>query len=196
MHSDIFPPILTDRLELRCHQADDAVPMVGLMTPAISRWLATWPAQMSEDAAARRIAGARRWADDRRAVPLTLVQRDNSAVVGFASVTRNPTAPDRATLGYWLAESVQGLGLMREAAPAIVRAGFELLDINVLDAAVQIANRPSLAVLRGLGMRHTGDAMVPTLAGGSDEACHLFELDRSAWAARAAVANNGQNFTR
>lgn len=54
--ADPFPAIDTPRLRLRCARAADAPRISGLMTPAIGRWLASWPTPYTQAMARERIA--------------------------------------------------------------------------------------------------------------------------------------------
>ena len=61
MTSEPFAPRLTDRLVLRCLRPSDAMATSRLMTPGVSRWLASWPGPGH--------AGHGEWTDRRAAPP-------------------------------------------------------------------------------------------------------------------------------
>jgi hypothetical protein len=46
----LFDTIETQRVSLRCVQEDDARIVATLMTPTVSRWLASWPSRITEEA--------------------------------------------------------------------------------------------------------------------------------------------------
>jgi RimJ/RimL family protein N-acetyltransferase len=62
----------------------------------------------------------------------------------------------RAELGYWLGVPFWGNGYATEAAAAVVRYGFEKLQLNRIFASHFEGNLASAGVLKKLGMRHEG----------------------------------------
>lgn len=177
-HIDLFPPVETARLVLRCVAPGDAEATSALMTPEVSRWVATWPVPFTPEMAARRIAAMRRAAEARDALPFAVVVKTTSELAGWIMLNRHGDGPRRASLGYWLGERHHGRGYMREAAPAAVDAGFRQLGVEVIGAAAQPANEASFAVMRACGMRQVGEAMVHAPTRRRDELCHLYEVAR------------------
>ena len=178
MQTEPFPALATPRLTLRCVAARDAMATARLMSPGISRWLATWPAPLSVDLARTRIDGARLWAEERMAMPVAIVERASGDLLGWVSIGRDPQRGTRAILGYWIGEAHQGQGFMREAVGPCLDAAFAFLDVTHIAAAVQKANIASLAVARRLGMRQTGESLIHAPSRGQDEDCFTFELSR------------------
>lgn len=173
-----LPPVDTERLRLRCAEARDADALAGLMSETVSRRLASWPVPYTPLMALDRIAGVRMAAAERRSLPLVIERRTDGAVLGWISVSRAPGDHATALITYWLGEGYQGHGYMREAAPAVVREAFALMDVVRLRAAVQADNAPSLAVARLLGMTPMGGGRIWCPARGRDEPCLWFELPR------------------
>jgi ribosomal-protein-serine acetyltransferase len=58
-----------------------------------------------------------------------------------------------ATMGYWLAKSQTGRGLMTTAAKTLIRKGFRELELNRIQATVASENYPSQAVCCRLGLK-------------------------------------------
>lgn len=175
---DTFPLVDTGRLRLRCVEERDAAALAGLMSEAVSRRLASWPVPYTPVMALDRIAGVRMAADERRSLPLVVERRADGAVLGWISISRAPGDPRTALITYWLGETFQGHGYMREAAPAAMRAAFSLMDVDRLRAAVQADNGPSLAVVRLLGMKPMGKGRIWCPARGREETCLWFERSR------------------
>ena len=195
-----LPPIETDRLRLRCAEPRDAAALAGLMSEAVSRRLASWPVPYTPLMALDRIAGVRMAAAELRSLPLVIERRADGAVLGWISISRAPGDNATALITYWLGEAFQGLGTMREAAPAALARAFEAMDILRVRAAVQVDNAASLAVVRLLGMAPLGEGRIWCPARGREEACLWFEIARpgapvaaavASAAARAAVATAG-----
>jgi ribosomal-protein-serine acetyltransferase len=78
---------------------------------------------------------------------------DLVGVVGFNWID----LPNRsAAIGYWLAESAVGHGLMTAAVSALVRHGFRALKLNRIEIRAGVRNRRSRAIPERLGFRHEG----------------------------------------
>jgi len=61
-----------------------------------------------------------------------------------------------ATMGYWLAKSQTGKGLMTTAAKTLISEGFRQLELNRIQARVATGNYPSQAVCDRLGLKKEG----------------------------------------
>ena len=177
-YPDLFGAVETARLRLRCVRLEDAVPVSGMMTAAVSRWVASWPVPFTSEMAVERITNARKAATDGRALPCAIERRSDGALVGWIGVTRETSHERRAMLGYWLGEKHHGHGYMREAAPAAVQMAFQQLDLDVIEAAAQPENAASFAVLRGCGMAPVGERMIFAPSRSRDELCLLYEVAR------------------
>ncbi|MGY2046771.1 GNAT family N-acetyltransferase [Methylobacterium sp. JK268] len=171
---DHFAPIITERLRLRCPRADDAEAVSRMLTPAISRWLASWPVPFTPAMAAERIAAARRAVAENRALICAIDGRADGILIGWIGVVRE--AQGCGTLGYWLGEAHHGRGVMREAAPALVAAAFARLDLAVIEASANPENAASLGVMRACGMWPAGTRVIHAPARGRDEACLVYRI--------------------
>ncbi|WP_297370214.1 GNAT family N-acetyltransferase [Acidocella sp.] len=176
---DLFDPIDTHRLRLRCPRPEDAATISAMITPAVSRWLASWQVPFTIELAAKRITAAQKAAFSGRAIPLVIERRQDGAPLGWIDVVRNQPAGRSATLGYWLGEAHHGYGYMREAAPTAVAAAFSLLGLEAVEAAAQPENAASFAVLRSCGMVPAGECMVFASARGREELCLRYEIKRA-----------------
>jgi len=59
-------------------------------------------------------------------------------------------------MGYWLARSQTGRGLMTAAVKALISQGFQQLELNRIQARVATGNYPSQAVCDRLGLKKEG----------------------------------------
>jgi [ribosomal protein S5]-alanine N-acetyltransferase len=178
MVTEPFAARSTNRLRLRCVTADDALATSRLMTPAVSRWLASWPMPFTLKMAQQRIADLREQAYRGDALPFAIVARLNEELVGWATIVRNERDRASAALGFWLGEHHHGKGYMREIAPIVLAAGFATLGVNVIEAGAQIANAGSFAVMKACGMTAVGERMVYAAARRQDEPCCFYEVRR------------------
>jgi ribosomal-protein-serine acetyltransferase len=60
------------------------------------------------------------------------------------------------TIGYWLAKSYTGRGLMTAAVKALINQGFQQLELNRIQARVATGNHVSQAVCNRLGLKSEG----------------------------------------
>ncbi len=174
--------IQTERLTLRPLRASDAAPTARLMTPAIARWTGSWIG----DETPKRVAGRiERQAETERAglsLNRAMVLRAGGALMGWIGVRKSDREARKGSLSYWIGETHVGQGYTREAARAIVDAAWTWLGLEIIDAAAQTGNVASLAILRGLGMRYTGQVREYASARDVHDLCEHFELERPAWA--------------
>jgi ribosomal-protein-alanine N-acetyltransferase len=177
---DPFDPLETARLQLRCVALGDAAATSALMTPAVSRWVANWPMPFTPEMATTRIEASRRSAFTGDALPFAVVARADGELLGWTWLQRNGTERRRARLGSWLGERHHGKGYMKEVTPVVLAAGFNLLDLDVIEAAALPTNAGSLAVMRASGMKPAREAMVFAPAREREEFCHVYEIERSA----------------
>jgi ribosomal-protein-alanine N-acetyltransferase len=178
MTDEPFEPIETMRLLIRCVRPEDATSTAAMMTPEVSRWVAYWPVPFTIEMAVTRIETARRAAFAGNSLPCAVVAKLDAALVGWVMLDRDRQNPRHGSFGYWFGQQHHGRGYMREVAPLVLRAGFRLLDLDVIEAAAQPENAASLAVLRACGMTPIGKRMVYAPARGREELCLLHEITR------------------
>jgi RimJ/RimL family protein N-acetyltransferase len=87
-------------------------------------------------------------------------------------------------IGWRLARAHWGKGYATEGARAVLRVGFERLELEEIVSFTSLVNRPSRAVMERIGMRNSlEDFDHPALAEGSDLRRHcLYRIDRHLWA--------------
>ncbi len=178
MPDDPFPPFETARLLLRCVAPDDAAATSALMTPEVSRWLASWPLPFTPAMATARIESLRLRAVERSAMPLAVVEKASAALAGWVVIERDGETGKRGAVGYWLGEAYQRRGYMREAMAAALPTAFARLDLEVIEAGAQLANVGSFAIMRACGMRPAGQRMVYAPTRGREELCQFYEIER------------------
>ncbi len=160
----------TERLLVRTCQPGDASGLAELMTPEVSRWVAAWPAPLSEDGAAGIVEAQLDAAAAGKAFPAALVERATGKLVGWLKVELTDDVPRTAELGYWVGEPFQRRGFAFEAASRAVAWAFSDLRAEVVTAGAQIGNDASLRLLARLGLHPVGcrDVWAP--------ARHRFEM--------------------
>ena len=77
-------------------------------------------------------------------------------IVGMVSSNSVEKLNRCATMGYWLAKSQTGRGLMTVAVKALIDEGFQQLELNRIQARVATDNHPSQAVCDRSGLKKEG----------------------------------------
>jgi len=94
------------------------------------------------------------------------------------------TRPGHALLGYWLAREYHGLGLMSEAAMALLDFALRFGCIEEVHASARTDNPASQRVLEKLGFAFTGIGPVDLPLRGGIIECNRYQLGRTAWQMR------------
>ena len=77
-------------------------------------------------------------------------------LVGTAGFVWIDAANHSAAIGYWLSREAEGHGLMTAAVKALLRHGFQTLELNRIEIRVGVRNRRSRAIPERLGFHHEG----------------------------------------
>ena len=178
--------IETARLRLRLVHEQDAPAAARLMTPSISRWLASWPSPLDEAGAAARLRRMQEAAAQGQALCFAIERRDSGGLIGLVMIVRSKHDAQRGDLGYWLGEEFHHQGYMSEAAAAAVAEAFARLDLMAVEAGAQPDNVGSLAVMRHLGMRPVDERPVWAEARGREERCVYYAVTRDEYTAQRA----------
>lgn len=113
-----------------------------------------------------------------------ITRTEDDAVIGTGGFNRW-TLPDRyAAIGYDLAQSAWGHGIMTEAVGAMVYFGFERLDLNRIEAETMLDNGASIRVLEKLGFQHEGIVRQKYFWKGQFHTMRLFSLLRREYGAK------------
>jgi len=156
--TEVFPPISTPRLVLRCVRLEDAPAISALMVPEVSRWMASWPVPFTVSMAEARILAARTAAQAGDALPFAVERQADGVLLGWLAVDR--VTPERGAVAYWYGTEFHGQGYAREAIAPAVEAGFTRLGLHVIEACLQHANAASIAVLISCGMTFAREGTV------------------------------------
>lgn len=145
------PTLETERLQLRPYtEADIAelLPLIGTReVAATTRIMHPYTEQDAKDFLVA--------AKDPDKVWLAVTLRTDGRQVGGAGL-RVDRQYKNAELGYWLGVPYWGNGYATEAARAMLRYGFEVLELHRIHASHFKQNFASKRILQKLGMRHEG----------------------------------------
>lgn len=181
----MFAPtrLTTDRLLLRpLGEADEPALFALFSHPQVMRYWSspawTSPAQAHQLVAFDHAAMARG-----EHLRLGLELRQGRALVGTCTLFNGHAASRRAELGYSLAPAHWGRGLMHEALGALLRHGFETLQLHRVEADVDPRNHASARVLERLGFVREGLARERWIVAGELSDSALYGLLHRDWAA-------------
>lgn len=157
------PTLNTERMVLRLPQHSDFRAWTQERSASVAH-LTPWEPTWSEDHLSRRAFTARvAWAAKAEAqgsaLPLFLIRRADSALLGAITLDNIRRGPAQAgTIGYWIGARHARQGYMREAVMALCHYAFTKLDLSRLESACLPENAASRGVLEKCGFKYEGVA--------------------------------------
>lgn len=154
-----------DALGIRPLEAGDAAELYALIeaNPDLREWM-PWAAEQDLAATERFIDDAeRQLADDNGFQAAIEPEEEIIGVVGFHSidwVNRN------TSIGYWLAASARGRGVMTAAVSALLDHAFYEWELHRIEIHCAPGNQPSRAIPERLGFREEARLRETELVGG------------------------------
>jgi [ribosomal protein S5]-alanine N-acetyltransferase len=103
------------------------------------------------------------------------------ALIGLSDV--DEIEPGSGSLGYWLREDAWGKGYATEAATAVLKFSFSILNLDRLISSHASDNEASGRVLTKLGFHYTGDKTVWSKSRQSNILQRRYMLERRTWLA-------------
>ncbi len=150
-----FPLLTTDRLILRDVQpADAADVLVFRGDPYVQRFNSE-PLKTLQEAAVF-IEEAHQQRATQAGIGWAITLRGQDRVLGGVGLGSWDKYHRRAEVGYDLAHAFWGQGIGSEAVQAVLRFGFEQMDLNRIEAATIADNHESVNLLKKLGFRLEG----------------------------------------
>jgi ribosomal-protein-serine acetyltransferase len=150
---------ISDCHQLRLLQTSDAEELFALTRANrtyLRQWL-PWLDSITEVANTRNFIEStlEQFADDRGLVAAIC---DDRCIVGIIGFNRIEWQDRIGYIGYWLAESHQGRGIMSISCQTIIDYAFKTLNLNLLVIACASENHRSRAIPERLGFAHEGVA--------------------------------------
>ncbi|CAA9460612.1 MAG: Acetyltransferase, GNAT family [uncultured Rubrobacteraceae bacterium] len=171
--------IETDRLILRKMTPGDADAVFAYASdPEVTRYV-IWDAHRTiEDSRAfldLTIRGYESGADPAWGI----VYKGDHRFVGTCGFTSLEAEHARAEIGYVISREYRGRGLAPEAVRAMIRFGFERMDLNRIEARCIAENTASARVMRKAGMTHEGTLHQREFIKGSYRDMELYAILKS-----------------
>ncbi|WP_419902358.1 GNAT family N-acetyltransferase [Kiloniella sp.] len=168
----------TARLKLRLFEDGDAIVISELMTPDVSRWLSSWPANITKQETLIKISKYRNDTMDKRGLTVAIIRLEDNCVIGSLSVGVKPDNTKVGVIGYWIGEQFQGKGYLGEIINCFVNDAFKYLGIKTLEAGAQLENHASFAMMRKMGMAPIGKKSLYVPSRDRDEEVLYYALSR------------------
>jgi RimJ/RimL family protein N-acetyltransferase len=176
-------PIRTPRLDLRPHRRNDLDDLVRFHgDPEVVRYV-PWPVRdrPATEEALRKKLDQGQLAEPGQWLVLAVELRETRTVIGEVLLKWESEENRQGEIGFAFARDHQRQGYGREAAEAVLRLGFEDLDLRRITAVCVEENEASAALLRHLGFRQEARHVESTLFKGAWVTDLVFALLRSEW---------------
>lgn len=147
-----FPLIETARLHLRAPTLDDEEAMFRVVAdPLVTKYLGRAP--LTREKTREKLTNVLEGIRCGASILWMLIDRESGATLGDACLWNWNKPSFRAEVGYELAPSHWGRGLVPEAMAPILRFGFERMGLHSLEGQVNPENQGSIRVLEKLGFQ-------------------------------------------
>lgn len=152
---DAVPVLTGEHCALRELQADDAQPLVSILTaPEVTRFMS--PPPTTVERFARFIEWSRREREAGRYLALALIPHAHASPVGLLQLRQLEPEFRTAEWGVAMAPQYWGAGLFLDAARLLLDFAFTQLRVHRLEARAALANGRSQAAMRKLGAVQEG----------------------------------------
>ncbi len=187
---DIFrnlPTLETPRLLLRKVRLSDAHDIFAYASdPAVARYT-TWPPHPTVAATEAFVTELLKRYAEGLVGPWAIVHRRDGVVIGSCGFAYVMAWHGRAEIAYTLAQPYWGQGLMPEAVGAVIKLGFETLQLNRIEARCEIENVASERVMQKLGMQFEGVLRQHTQVMGKYRDLKLYSILKEEWPAKLVI---------
>jgi RimJ/RimL family protein N-acetyltransferase len=155
---DTFPELYTKRLKLRKISIEDIPSLVRYANnKKIADNILNIPYPYQEPDAVFRIGYVVQGFKIKARYVFAIILQSSEEFIGEISLhLENPKTT--AQLGYWVGEPFWGKGIASEATAAVLKFGFEELDLALIFAECHVENKASEKVVLNNGMQRRGDS--------------------------------------
>lgn len=115
---------------------------------------------------------------------LAIERTDDGCLIGQCTLFNLSSACRRAEIGYGLVSRAWGRGYMNEALRALVRYGFEQMNLNRIEADIDPLNKASARTLERLGFQMEGLLRERWIVDDIVSDSEMYGLLRREWQAR------------
>ncbi|MGI2328387.1 GNAT family N-acetyltransferase [Planococcus sp. YIM B11945] len=152
----IFPVLETERLYLRTVVEEDARSMmVYLSDPEVMKYYGLDPFEHIEEALSE-VVWYQSIFKDQTGMRWAITLKGQDEMIGSCGFLNHSSKNHRADIGYELAKSHWGKGLMHEALAAVIQYGFEQWQLQRIQALIEPPNSSSIKTVEKLGFMQEG----------------------------------------
>lgn len=170
--------------ELQETDTDELYALIDANRAYLARWL-PWAGDQTHGGTLRFIRAVRQQIEQRNGFQAAILEHGRIVgVVGFHGIDWQHRC---TSLGYWLAESEQGRGVMLEAVREMVTHALRTWGLHRVEIRASVENARSRALIERLGFHYEGTARQAFLLadGYHDDAVYSMLADE--WSGRQAV---------
>lgn len=174
-----FPYLTTDRLLLRPLIAADRHEIYITRTdPLLNRYV-NKPETKSMDDVDQYIEKITLGIEKQEWIYWVISMKENGKFAGTISLWNIEPEKEKAEIGYALLSEFHGKGIMNEALNSVIDYGFNMIQLQLIEAYVHKDNTPSKNLLNRLGFKHLEEAVIR-----DERIMNLFFLERQLYASR------------
>ncbi len=179
------PTIETDRLVFREFTLDDFPSCHAYAEDPVVSEFQSWGPNTEEDTRFFLKLTINQQKDiPRKTFEFALIEKATKHHIGGAGIRIQPTPNNEGAIGYSLARGSWGKGLGTEACQAIIKFGFEDLELNRIWALVVPENQASVHVLEKSGLKREGTLRQGLKVRGQFIDCYLYATIKSDFLSR------------
>lgn len=175
---------VADGLVLRTYQPADAAALFDAVAASrahLRKWLAWVDQTTRPEHCEQFIAQAQQQMHDQEGIALGIFEGDK--VIGGVGMHHWEHIIKRAQLGYWIAQSHEGKGVINKCLTPFIDLLFDTVELNKVEVHFAPANKRSAAVAKKLGFTTEGYIRQCVLHNGRLEDMIVTGLLRSEWQA-------------
>ena len=113
--------------------------------------------------------------------PWAIVYKENGKVIGTIEFVEYNIEDKYAEIGYAISEDYWGQGITVEAAKELLDIGFNILDLNRIQARCMIENVQSAKVMSKMGMIYEGTLRKYNIIKGSFKDIKMYSILKEEW---------------
>ena len=154
--SEKYPTLITERLCLRPLTIDDAADIFEYASnPEIATYTVWYPHVTLQDSQIF-VQSILDQYEKGEIAAYGIEKKKKKKVIGTCGFIEYDKNHYKAELAYALSPNYWGQGIATEAAKACIRYGFEILQLNRIEAGCHASNAQSERVMKRLGMQYEG----------------------------------------
>jgi [ribosomal protein S5]-alanine N-acetyltransferase len=151
-----FPKLETERLILRQVDYGDVEQLYGMLSDAeVAKFDYFYPVASKEEVM-KFIERYKRELDENEEITWGIILKETNKLIGTCCLGDFDEGARRAEVGYDITQSEWGRGYATEALGVVIDFGFNVMNLNRIEATITPGNNASVRVLRKLNFTQEG----------------------------------------